>query len=83
MALTINDDCSACDACVDACPNQAISAGAPIYMINPDKCTECVGAEDEPQCQLVCPVSCIGDNPDFRETREELLLKYKRLQEKS
>jgi len=80
MALLINETCTACDACVPECPNDAITAGNPIYVIDALKCTECVGAEDEPQCRLVCPVSdCIVDNPDFRESREELLAKYQAL----
>jgi ferredoxin len=79
MALSINGECTACDACKPVCPNEAISVGA-IYVIDPFKCTECVGAEDEPQCQLVCPVTdCIVPNPDFRESREELLAKYQSL----
>jgi len=80
MALLINDTCTACDACKPVCPNEAIAVGDPIYVIDAFKCTECVGAEDEPQCRLVCPVSdCIVDNPDFRESREELLAKYQSL----
>mgnify|MGYP001401578868 FL=1 len=75
MALMINDDCTLCDACVPVCPNEAIKAGQP-YVIDALRCTECVGAEDEPQCKLVCPSNCIPENPDFRESREELLAKY-------
>ena len=75
MALMINDDCTLCDACVSVCPNEAIKAGQP-YVIDALRCTECVGAEDEPQCKLVCPSNCIPENPDFRESREELLAKY-------
>jgi hypothetical protein len=45
------------------------------------KCTECVGAEDEPQCKLVCQESCIEPNPDWNETPEELLAKYQQLHE--
>lgn len=79
MALTINDNCTACDACVPACPNEAISAGDLIYVIDAFKCTECVGAHDEPQCKLVCPADCIEVNPDFQETPEQLLEKYNSL----
>ena len=64
MALLINDNCTACDACKPVCPNEAISVGDPIYVIDPLRCTECVGAEDEPQCKLVCPADCIVQNPD-------------------
>jgi hypothetical protein len=39
-----------------------------------------VGAHDEPQCRKVCPVDgCIVDNPDFKESKEELLAKYQSL----
>jgi ferredoxin len=79
MALLIGDDCTACDACLDVCPNDAISAGATLYVIDPLLCTECVGAEDEPQCRFVCPVNCIVQNPDCRESADELLAKYKAL----
>ena len=75
MALMINENCTACDACVEPCPNQAISPGAP-YVIDPMRCTECVGAEEEPQCIAVCPSACIIPNPDWRESEEELQAKY-------
>lgn len=80
MALLITDECINCDVCEPECPNQAISLGVEIYEIDPHKCTECVGHFDEPQCVQVCPVSCIPINPAFRESREELMAKYQRLQ---
>jgi ferredoxin len=76
MALTINQDCTGCDACPSVCPNDAISVASPIYIIDPLKCTECVGAKDEPQCKLVCPANCIVQHPDFAETPEQLQEKY-------
>lgn len=79
MALLINKDCTACDACEPVCPNDAISVGDPIYVINPLACTECVGAEDEPQCKLVCPADSIVQHPDFVESPEELQAKYESL----
>ena len=48
-------------------------------MIDPAKCTECVGAHDEPQCKLVCPADCIVVNPDHTETPEQLQAKYEAL----
>ncbi|MFB1022964.1 MAG: 4Fe-4S dicluster domain-containing protein [Vicingaceae bacterium] len=45
------------------------------YYIVPDKCTECVGFHDEPQCAAVCPVDCCVDDPDVRETEEQLRAK--------
>ena len=55
--------------------NSAISDE--VYYIVPDKCTECVGFHDEPQCAAVCPVDCCVDDPDHRETEKELLNKKK------
>ncbi len=49
--------------------------GNDYYYIVPDKCTECVGFHDEPQCAAVCPVDCCVDDPDYRETKEQLLAK--------
>jgi ferredoxin len=72
MALLINDDCTACDACMPACPNEAISVGSPIYIIDPAKCTECVGFHDTPQCAEVCPVDCCVPDEDHVESREAL-----------
>jgi ferredoxin len=79
MALMINENCTACDACKPVCPNEAIAVGDPVYTIDPLKCTECVGAEDEPQCKLVCPADCIVPNPDFAESPDELMAKYEAL----
>jgi len=79
MALMIVETCTACDACEPVCPNKAITAGNPIYVIDPLKCTECVGAEDEPQCKLVCAADCIVQNPDFVESPDELQQKYVQL----
>lgn len=42
------------------------------YYIVPDKCTECVGFHEEPQCAAVCPVDCCVPDPE-REEAEEIL----------
>ncbi|AFN35453.1 4Fe-4s ferredoxin iron-sulfur binding domain protein [Taylorella equigenitalis ATCC 35865] len=57
--------------------------GPDIYVIEPDKCTECVGHHDEPQCMSVCPVDCISKDPAHSETQEELMEKFKKLTGKS
>jgi ferredoxin len=80
MALMITDDCINCDVCEPECPNEAIYMGPLIYEIDPKKCTECVGHFDEPQCQQVCPVSCIPLDPAWTESREQLMDKYDTLQ---
>lgn len=45
------------------------------YYIVPDKCTECVGFHEEPQCAAVCPVDCCVPDPDQVESKEYLLEK--------
>jgi len=79
MALLINEECINCDVCEPECPNDAISMGPEIYVIDPDLCTECVGHYDTPQCVEVCPVECIPKDPDRVETEEELMIKYERV----
>ncbi|MBN1415635.1 MAG: YfhL family 4Fe-4S dicluster ferredoxin [Bacteroidales bacterium] len=79
MALIINEECINCAACVSECPNEAISEGDTIYVINPDLCTECVGFYDEPQCVNVCPVDAIVPDPNHQESKEALLEKKIRI----
>lgn len=81
MALMITDECINCDVCEPECPNDAIAMGIEIYEIDPNKCTECVGHFDEPQCVQVCPVECIPVNPEHVETKVQLLDKYNHLQQ--
>ncbi len=79
MAYIITEECINCAACEPECPNEAISAGDEVYDIDPDKCTECVGHFDESQCAAVCPVDCCVPDPDHKETKEELMTKFKML----
>ena len=83
MALIINQLCVNCDVCEPACPNQAITQGELIYIIDPNRCTECVGHFDEPQCVVVCPVECIDKVPLYVETEEQLLAKLLVLQQET
>ncbi|SFP63143.1 4Fe-4S binding domain-containing protein [Nitrosomonas cryotolerans] len=76
MALIITDECINCDVCEPECPNEAISQGEEIYIINPALCTECVGHYDVPQCVEVCPVDCISSDPNMVESKEQLQEKY-------
>lgn len=52
----IASQCTSCGACEFECPNAAIRQKKDTYVINPKKCTECVGFFDTPQCAAVCPV---------------------------
>ena len=76
MPLLISDICINCDVCAPACPNDAITQGETIYVIEPARCTECVGHHPEPQCVVVCPVECIDLVPANPETPDQLLAKY-------
>lgn len=50
-----------------------------LYYIVPDKCTECVGFHEEPQCAAVCPVDCCVPDPEHVENEEKLLARKERL----
>ena len=60
MALEIIESCVNCWACPPLCPNQAIHEGAPPlfphFLIDADKCTECVGDFADAQCVAICPI---------------------------
>ncbi len=94
MAVKITEECIACGACEAECPNNAIyEAGLEWKLgdqsfpaisdehtyIAPDKCTECVGFHDEPQCIPACPTEAIIMDPDRQETKEELMAKKEKL----
>ena len=79
MALTITDECISCAACESECPNEAITEGDDIFVIETAKCTECVGFHDEPACNAVCPVECCVPDPDNKEDKDQLLAKAKQL----
>ena len=51
------------------------------YFIVPDKCTECMGFHEEPQCAAVCPVDCCVPDDNNVETESELLSKQKFMHE--
>ena len=79
MALLITDDCISCGACLPECPN-GHGVGDSIYVITHDRCTECVGHFDEPQCASVCPVdNCCIPDPAYPEAKEVLLERAQRL----
>ena len=49
------------------------------YYISPNKCTECQGFLEEPQCAAVCPVACCVPDEAYRETVDELMAKKEKL----
>lgn len=49
------------------------------YYIVPDKCTECQGFHETPQCAEYCPVDCCVPDEMYNETVEELMAKKDKL----
>jgi len=56
MALEIIESCVNCFACEPLCPNKAIFEAKPHFVIDTDKCTECVGDFADAQCVAICPI---------------------------
>ena len=79
MATMITSDCINCGACEPECPNNAISQGDPVYVIDPLLCTECVGFHDHEACAAVCPVDVCVTDPNNLETEEVLIARARAL----
>jgi 4Fe-4S binding domain len=73
MATMITNDCINCGACEPECPNNAISQGDPVFVIDPQLCTECVGFHDYEACAAVCPVDVCVTDPNNIESEEVLI----------
>ncbi len=81
MSVIIDDTCITCDACLQNCPVDAIvddmsnPTGESRYYVQPEKCVECVGIFDDPQCAAICPsIGCITwDMPYTTEFEEHFL----------
>jgi len=73
MATHITDACINCGACEPECPNEAISQGEDVYVIDHDRCTECVGFHEKEACQGVCPVECCIPDEGAPETEAQLI----------
>lgn len=79
MATMITQECINCGACEPECPNNAISQGEEIYVIDPLLCTECVGFHDYEACAAVCPVDCCVTDPNNVETEDALIARARAL----
>ena len=79
MATMISEDCISCGACEDECPNDAISLGDDIFVIDADLCSECVGLHDTQKCAEVCPVECCVPDPERRESEAVLFERAERI----
>jgi ferredoxin len=79
MATHITEECINCGACAPECPNEAITEGDDIYIIDPELCTECVGFYDHESCQAVCPVACCLPDPKRVEDEAALIARALRV----
>jgi Fe-S-cluster-containing hydrogenase component 2 len=79
MATMITQDCINCGACEPECPNNAISQGPTVFVIDPKLCTECVGFHDYEACAAVCPVDVCVTDPNNVESEEVLIARAKEL----
>lgn len=79
MATMITSDCINCGACEPECPNNAISQGPTVFVIDPKLCTECVGFHDYEACAAVCPVDVCVTDPNNIESEEALIARAKEL----
>ncbi|MBK8693862.1 MAG: YfhL family 4Fe-4S dicluster ferredoxin [Deltaproteobacteria bacterium] len=72
MATYITEECINCGACVPECPNEAIAEGGDVFVIDPERCTECVGFHEKEACQGVCPAECCLPDPRHAESEAAL-----------
>jgi 4Fe-4S binding domain len=79
MATIITNECISCGACEPECPNNAISQGPTIFVIDPNLCTECVGFHDFEACAAVCPVDCCVTDPNNIESEQALIARARAL----
>jgi ferredoxin len=79
MATMISEDCISCGACESECPNDAISLGEDLFVIDPELCSECVGLHNTQKCAEVCPVECCIPDPERRESEDILLERAQRI----
>ena len=79
MATMIANDCINCGACEPECPNNAISQGPTIFVIDPKLCTECVGFHDYEACAAVCPVDVCVTDPNNVESEDVLIARARQL----
>ena len=76
---SISDDYALEDGSVVDASDKQNPVSDEFYYIVPDKCTECVGFHEEPQCAAVCPVDCCVPDPEREEEEEILLARKERL----
>ncbi len=76
---TVKGDFTLMDGSVVASDKRFEPISVDTYYITPNKCTECQGFHEEPQCAAVCPVDCCVPDEMYRETVDELLAKKEKM----
>ncbi|MCP4674692.1 MAG: 4Fe-4S dicluster domain-containing protein [Deltaproteobacteria bacterium] len=81
MSLQITKECINCGACDETCPTAAISEDTEnaIRVVDPLRCTECVGFYERTMCQVECPIECCVADPNIQETSDTLFIKARQL----
>jgi ferredoxin len=79
MAYMITEACVMCGNCEQHCPNEAISEGEDTNIVDPERCTECVGTYEVSKCSVICSQEACVPDPNYEESREQLLEKWKKL----
>ncbi len=79
MATLITEECIVCGACEDECPTQAIRLGDSIFVVDPERCTECLGVSETRKCDEACPVACCVIDPQRVEGQDALLARARAL----
>ena len=79
MSTMITEECINCGVCEPECPNEAITEGTEVYVINPSLCTECVGFHEMEMCAAVCPVDCCVPDHNNEESEEVLFDRAKEI----
>ncbi len=75
----ITEQCCNCGACESVCPGEGISRGEETFVIDPARCTECVGFYHTQQCARVCPIDCCVIDPNNLETEAVLFERARKL----
>lgn len=79
MAYRISEACISCGSCEQDCPNLAIYEGDDIFIVDPEKCTECVGFRNLPMCAEVCPVAASEPDAARADSYDDLMTRFQRL----
>ncbi len=79
MAVDITDVCIGCGACFEECPNEAVVEVDGLYIVIPDRCTECWGIYSSAQCLDLCPVEAVALDRDHPDDEASLERKFRRL----